>query len=176
MLRIGKNLGVMATAVLLLASTGCGSPKLYPVKGKIALEGKPMKGGGAITFMPVSDQAAKAASGTIDEEGNYELMTEKPGDGSMPGEFRVVINQTVEQEGEGGSDESKRVVKASMVVAEADRIPQIYGDAYESPLRATVEAKDLNEFNFDLKRRVVDPSRPPGAMRNLDFSRTYASR
>jgi hypothetical protein len=166
----------MAIAVLVLAVAGCGGPKLYPVKGRITLEGKPMKGGGAITFMPVSDQTAKLASGTIDENGNYELMTEKPGDGSMPGEFRVVINQTVEEEGEGGSDESKRVEKASLVVPEADRIPQIYGDAYESPLRATVEAKDLNEFNFDLKRRVVDPSRPPGAMRNLDFSRTYASR
>ena len=32
-------------------------------------------------------------------------------------------------------------------------IPEIYADHENSPLRATVEAKSLNELNFDMKRK-----------------------
>ena len=52
-----------------------------------------MKGGGAISFVPTSNQPGKAAGGEIKDDGTYELMTHKPGDGSMAGDFRVTITQ-----------------------------------------------------------------------------------
>lgn len=169
------RVGAVIAIGFALASAGCGGTKVYPVKGKVTFDGKPMKGGGSIAFMPMTSQEGKTAGGTIDPDGNYELMTNKPGDGSMPGEFRVVINQVVEDEPEAVGDGEGGLRKPKVLVASPDRIPEIYGDAYNSPLRATVQTED-NEINFDLKRNLEIPGRPPGAMRRLDFRRTYASR
>lgn len=151
---------VAATAV---ACAGCGgSSKVYPVKGTVKFEGKPMKGGGAISFVPTGGQSGKAAGGEIKEDGTYELMTHKPGDGSMTGDFRVVILQSTDRE-PGQTTDGERTGKSVSVVGEADRIPAIYADPTQSPLTAKVEAKE-NAIDFDLKR---DAGRPviKGAMR-----------
>jgi hypothetical protein len=78
-------------------------------------------------------------------------MTHKPGDGSMTGKFRVVIVQVTEEEPEATPDGSAPV-KRKPSLPLADRIPEKYASPIESPLTATVEAKD-NEINFDLKRQ-----------------------
>jgi hypothetical protein len=111
-----------------------------------------MKGGGSISFVPKDGQAGKAAGGEIKEDGTYELMTHKPGDGSMVGDFRVVIHQSTERE-PGQTKDGERVGRAISVVPAADRIPAIYADAMNSPLTAKVEAK-ANEINLDLKRNA----------------------
>ncbi len=172
-----QSASIGASAVLLLFMTGCGGgADLYPVKGQVTLDGKPMKGGGSIAFMPLTNQEGKTAGGIIDENGNYELTTNEPGDGSMIGEFRIVITQTVEEEPEATPDGTKPVA-ASAALAAGDRIPLVYGDPDHSPLKAKVEAKDLNEINFDLDKGARGPGPAPGeAMRGLDLRRTYASR
>jgi hypothetical protein len=142
------------------------------VKGKITLEGKPMRGGGSISFMPLTSQEGKAGGGEIDADGNYVLTTNKQGDGSMTGEFRVVIQQVVEVEPEATAD-GTRAAKSVMSVAPEDRIPGIYADPHNSPLRAKVEAKD-NVIDFDLKKNADPEGRPPGAMRLFDLPRSYA--
>jgi hypothetical protein len=163
------RLGVVLAA---LAAAGCGGSKAYPVKGKVTYEGKPMKGGGSISFVPTAKQEGKAAGGEIKEDGTYELMTNKPGDGSMPGEFRVVISQVTEREPENTDDDGKAAPKKPLLLAEADRIPEIYSDAYKSPLTAKVEAKD-NVLDFDLKRDAGGP-RIEGAMRHNPLRDTFA--
>jgi hypothetical protein len=158
---MGRHRILLAGAsILLLGAVGCGGTKVYPVRGKVTFEGKQLKGGGSIAFMPTGKQDGKAAGGEIAEDGTYILMTHKPGDGSMAGEFRVVITQVVEREPDSTRD-GEKAGKAVSVVTKEDRIPAVYGDAYNSPLTAKVEAKD-NQIDFDLKRNVPGANGTPG--------------
>jgi hypothetical protein len=144
------------SGLLFLAFVGCGPSgqvKVYPVKGKITFAGKPMVGGGSIALIPLADQPGKTAGGMVKEDGTYELETYKPGDGSMVGDFRVVINQVTVKEPTPTPDGSAAPPSAGFAVAEADRIPAVYGDLQSSPLTAKIEAKPLNELDFDLKRQ-----------------------
>jgi hypothetical protein len=152
---------------LLLGAAGCGpgKVKVYPVKGQITLDGKPMVGGGVITFIPIGNQRGQGPGGEIAADGSYTLTTHKPGDGSMEGEFRVLILQTTEREPEPTRD-GEKAAKPPPGVAEADRIPLIYSDPLTSPLKAKVEAKASNELNFQLKRSEGANIRPPGARGN----------
>jgi hypothetical protein len=129
---------------------GCGEA-LYPVKGKITFEGKPIEGGGSISFIPLGTQ--KAAAGDLSEDSSFQLMTNKPGDGAMVGDYRVVVYQIVETEGERVGDGEKRKAKAGKIVPMDQRIPAIYSDDYNSPVTAKVEAKNPNEITIDLKRK-----------------------
>jgi hypothetical protein len=134
---------------------GCGPSgqvKVYPVKGRVNYEGQPMVGGGAISFVPLTDQAGKTAAGTIKPDGTYELGTYTAADGSMAGEFRVIIFQETAKEPVAQPDGSAPLPAAPSDVAPAQRIPLVYAKDRESPLRATVETK-ANEINFDLKRQ-----------------------
>jgi hypothetical protein len=146
--------------VLLAASAaaGCGGGNVtvYPVKGKVNFEGKAMRGGGAISLVPLSKQEGKAAGGEIAEDGSFQLTTYKPGDGSMAGEFRVVIHQSVFKEPESSRD-GEKAARAAEAVAPADRIPTIYSDPQNSPLKAKVEAGKPNELNLELKRDAGPP-------------------
>ena len=153
---------LLCAVVCALLAGGCGSASVYPVKGNVTLDGKPMKGGGSIALMPLGNEAGKAAGGEIKEDGTFELTTHKPGDGSMVGEFRVVIHQSTEREPDATKDGEKSG-KSVTVVGPADRIPAIYSDPANSPLRVKIEAKG-NELQLELKR---DAGPPPikGAMR-----------
>jgi hypothetical protein len=134
---------------------GCGSsgnPPVYPVKGKITFEGQPMKGGGAITLFPTGGQVGAQSGGEIKEDGTYELTTYELGDGSIPGDFRVVITQVTVKEPTPVADGSAPIPADGPNVAPADQIPTIYGDYTNSPLTAKVEEKP-QEINFDLKRQ-----------------------
>jgi hypothetical protein len=145
---------VAATAVVVLLA-GCspsGQVKVYPVKGRVTYQGKPMVGGGAITFVPKSDQAGKAPGGTIKPDGTYELGTYTESDGAMAGEFRVIIFQQIAQEREAAPDGSAPTATASLSVAPADQIPKVYSSDRDSPLAAKVEPKS-NEIDFELKRQ-----------------------
>jgi hypothetical protein len=160
---------VAGVAAIAVACAGCGGSTKPPVKGTVKFEGKPMKGGGAISFMPTGGQAGKAAGGEIQADGTYELMTNKPGDGSMVGDFRVVIHQSTDREPDPTKD-GERSGKAVSVVSAADRIPLVYADPTKSPLTAKVEAKE-NTIDFDLKRDAAPPDNK-GAMRRPDRLRT----
>jgi hypothetical protein len=142
-------------AIVVLAAAGCspsGQVKTYPVKGRVTFEGKPMQGGGAISLIPTTDQRGKTAAGTIKPDGSYLLGTYHEADGSMAGEFRVIIFQETVKEVAPAADGTAPSAAASSTVAPADRIPVVYASDRQSPLTATIEPK-ANEINFDLKRQ-----------------------
>jgi hypothetical protein len=144
---------VLVNFVLLLGGcTPSGQVKTYPVKGKVTFEGKPMVGGGAISLVPLTDQPGKTAGGTIEADGSYVLGTYQADDGSMAGEFRVVIYQETVKEGKAAPDGSAPAATAAIDVPVADRIPIVYADTAKSPLTAKIEAKP-NVIEFELKRQ-----------------------
>jgi hypothetical protein len=147
MTRWGGWLGV---SVLLVGVLGCSKP-VHPVRGTVTFEGKPLPGGGVITFLPIDGETEKVANGTIAADGSYRLTTSKPDDGARPGEYRVVITQTVDQEPQPTPDGTP-IPTLELSVPASDRIAPIYADHYQSPLTATVEGRSGNEINFDLKR------------------------
>jgi hypothetical protein len=128
---------------------GCGQPA-YQVKGKVMFDGKPMVGGGSITFIPIGKQ--RMAGGEIAPDGSYSLSSVKPGDGAMVGDYKVAITQVTNKEPEPTPDGQKPKA-ASPGLPPADRIPSIYADHVQTPLTAKVEAKSSHEINFDLKRQ-----------------------
>jgi hypothetical protein len=143
-------------AAWIAALVGCGGGDqvdVYPVKGLVKYQGKPMVGGGSIAFIPTTSQEAKAAGGIIKEDGTYEMTTYEEGDGSAPGNYRVVIHQVVVSEPPATQDGQAPVAAAGSTVPQADQIPPIYSDTFNSPLTAKVEAIDSNEINFELTKQ-----------------------
>lgn len=144
-------------ALFAIFLVGCGSAgddvKVFPVKGVVTFGGKPMVGGGSIALIPMTETKGKTAGGEIKADGTYVLGTYTADDGSMPGEFRVVITQIVFQEPKPSADGAPPPPPAALAVPEADRIPAVYSSHQESPLKAKVEAKPANELNFDLQRQ-----------------------
>lgn len=81
---------------ILIGLSGCGSPgkgKLYPVQGKVTLDGAPLAGG-QIAFHPDGEKGNKSRSvptGAIGSDGTYKLSTDgKPG--APPGPYKVTVN------------------------------------------------------------------------------------
>jgi hypothetical protein len=144
--------GIVAAS---LAAAGCSSDDVavYPVRGTVTFEGRPLPGGGAIDFIPLTRQEGKTAGGTIAADGTYRLSTYNDGDGSMVGEFRVVITQVTDQE-PPNTEDGEAPATAPPGLPAADRIPTIYSDPQNSPLTAKVEAKSENVFDFPLTRNV----------------------
>ncbi|MDZ4684087.1 MAG: hypothetical protein SH850_03300 [Planctomycetaceae bacterium] len=155
------NCFTLLAAVLVTSAIGCGKSDnvtVYPVKGTVMFNGKPMLGGGSIAFIPTTSQKGKAAGGTILEDGSFVMTTYREGDGSMPGTFRVIVTQSVYQEPENtGDSDGTTTVKPKEPIAEvdkADRIPMIYADGVNSPATVTIEAKP-NDLTIELENAGV---------------------
>ncbi|MEX2168315.1 MAG: hypothetical protein WD851_03320 [Pirellulales bacterium] len=118
--------------------TGCGQTSSHlPVTGIVKFsDGTVPKGDiASITFQPTAaGPGTKGASGNIGADGSFELRTVKPGDGALPGDYRVTVH--VMQ----GYPDGKSMV--------AD----IYTRASATPLNATVAAGAENHFDFTVER------------------------
>jgi hypothetical protein len=134
----------------LLGCGGGGQDKVYPVTGKITYKGEPMKGGGSIAFIPIEDRKGKSPGGVVNPDGTFAMGTYTLSDGSMPGTWRVVINQETVAEPQSVADGSgKKNPKSVQLVEPAFKIPYKYSDMMNTPLTATVKEEN-NVINFDL--------------------------
>jgi hypothetical protein len=120
-------------AILVGCCWGCGSgsavpPSLISVKGKVTYKGQPVTKG-IVRFEP--DGFGRMATGELQSDGTFELSTLKPGDGAVPGEHRVTVNEL-----------DKSLAK--------NRALKKYASANISGLKAEV-SPEKHEFTFDLK-------------------------
>lgn len=123
----------MAMLSLMPLCCGCGSSDgRLAVAGTVKYaDGSAPKGETAqIWFEPVAE--GRPASGTIEDDGSFTLMTERPGDGVAPGQYKVVL----------------KVWKNYRQQIPA--VPKPYTDAATTPLEATVD-DDHVEFDFVVK-------------------------
>lgn len=119
------------TVVLVI---GCGGVETLPVTGTVKnKDGSAVAGqqGGKVLFMPI--EAGKAASGSVEADGTFTMMTETPGDGMKPGKYKVVLQLWKDY-------------RAGTLA-----VPKEYGDAATTPLEATVDA-DNNHFDFVIEK------------------------
>jgi hypothetical protein len=93
-----RTLSAEHLAVLVLASlAGCGTNNSLTkqVRGQVTMEDAPPPAEGKITFAPIegaSTHPRRPASGDFDTTGTFTLTTFTPGDGIIPGKYRVNIN------------------------------------------------------------------------------------
>jgi hypothetical protein len=75
-------------ALALLA--GCGGGR-YPVHGRVVYEdGSPLTEGTVVGEM-VEGETRVMAQGSVKSDGTFSWGTQRPGDGALPGKYRVVV-------------------------------------------------------------------------------------
>ena len=158
---LGAALVFAAVCVL-----GCGGgtgegPATVPVTGTVTLDGTPVEGA-TVSFSP-EDKANRAATGLTDSDGRFELGTIQPGDGAMPGSYKVAISKTSGAAAGPPASQEEAMKRAQEQMASGglgrrpapvkDELPAIYKNAQTSKLTATVTQDGDNEFEFKLSRR-----------------------
>ena len=147
----------LAVAVTgLVTVLGCGDDsglaKRYSVSGTVNYNGKPVEKG-TITFTP-SVEGGRAASGDI-ADGSYSLTTVTPGDGAIPGAYKVTVmakeidTTKLKEVAKGGQFHHDKDFAKANKTAKA-LIPPKYQLASTSDLTAEVKASS-NTIPFELK-------------------------
>ena len=143
-----KSLSLVSIICLLAGCTT--SSDMSPVSGTVKSDGKLLTEG-EVAFHPAG--GGRPSYGTIQDDGSYQLMTKKLGDGVSPGSYRVTIkaekrlkptqtkpaNMTPEEELDFIPDPGKLVLS----------FPEKYSSINTTTLTAEVEAGKTNEINFD---------------------------
>ena len=127
----------LGLAVVWLGVSGCSDEQwapaikdaAFPVKGKVLLPGGKPLTAGRIEFIPVKEPGL-LAYGRIGADGTFALQTRSPGDGAIPGEYKVRIMVPEKRE-------FSRLAR--------------YRDEDSSHLRVTVRAEPYNLSDFRLQ-------------------------
>lgn len=136
-------------ALVLLVVGGCSRdrrpplPKTFPVTGIVSFDGKPLSGA-TVMFNPTAGDGHGSIALT-DATGRYKLTTFKPGDGVVPGDYKVAITKI--ELGGSRSDSPTAVAPDPKNV-----LPAKYADDSTSGITAIVEAKPDNVFDFALTK------------------------
>ncbi|MHC5541947.1 hypothetical protein ACYOEI_27320 [Singulisphaera rosea] len=152
-----RSFDALALTAGLVFCWGCGGDEgigtRYPVRGTVTYKGAPLEKG-TINFQALTPEG-RGASGDI-QGGEYSLTTQTPGDGALPGKYRVSIIareadfssiQTTSKK-QGGTLPSKKDL--GKVFQKAKRlIPAKYESPAASGLDAEVKEQS-NTFNYPL--------------------------
>lgn len=94
--------------------TGCGEGR-SPVRGQVTYaDGTPLSWG-TVVFEGNEGGKAVMARGDIQEDGTFTMGTEKPGDGVVPGKYRVLVTTPASSEGGPPLGERDRTVRGPTV-------------------------------------------------------------
>jgi hypothetical protein len=121
-------------AILAIGCGGGGSGDALQVTGTVKnADGSTLdlSQGGLVLFMPVGE--GTAATGNLNADGSFSMMTKQPGDGMKPGAYKVLL-------------QIWKDYRAGTLA-----VPQQYGDASTTPLEATVDA-DHTHFDFQVEK------------------------
>jgi hypothetical protein len=140
----GRLLSAAIIAAWVAACAGCGnSSGLYPVSGKVLVNGEPAVGATVTFVRKGSAEPFKEPTpqGVVGEDGTFTLSG-PGGDGAPAGDYVVLVEW---KEGAGAKRGRAPALSAP------DRLKKKYLDPNKPQLTATVEAKSNNLPPFDLK-------------------------
>lgn len=129
------------------AQRGEGKPQAVPAGGVVLYNQQPVADA-TVIFHPQAE-GGQGATARTDASGKFQLMTYQPGDGAVPGEYLVTVSK-VEVPGAGLAEAPVEDDPAAATAEEIWHIPQRYGDAGSSDLKATVAPQGENQFTFEL--------------------------
>jgi len=152
---------VVAVTVAFLTA-GCGGddggkskrPKLAKVTGKVLYNGNPVEGA-TVAFH--AEGAPRAAQGTTDSAGRFELMMYDPGDGAVVGDNVVTISKVAGMGPAKAGQSPTEMYGEYMKKKEAGQdplagtLPEKYKDPATSPQKQNVTAGGPNDFTIELK-------------------------
>jgi hypothetical protein len=127
-----RSLPLAVSLSVLLGCTGGDGPKMAPVKGTVHMNGKPLANVG-VTFLP--EGKGPIASGNSNDQGEFVLMTTRPGDGASIGTHKVAFGSAQEGPKKPG----------------APTIPEKYAMPDTTDITAEVKPNQTNVFTFELK-------------------------
>ena len=92
---VSRAVWALSATVAVLALAGCGRSgparvAVYPVQGKVEVNGKPAAGA-VVILHPKGDPAAPAARGEVKEDGTFVAGTYASGDGAAEGDYIVTV-------------------------------------------------------------------------------------
>lgn len=156
-----RNFATPVLLAALLAIAGCSaSPSLegtVPASGTVTQADAPVDGA-TVIFAPVNasgPNANRAASGITDASGHFTLQTLKPGDGAMPGDYKVSITKKETVGKEYTTEEANAYYNEHKQPPPAPEVKHLLPEKYARPsssgLTASVKAGDKNEFTFNLE-------------------------
>ena len=140
-------------AAALLA--GCGSeedkwtaerPKPAPAGGTVQYKGEAVEGA-TVVFVPQGH--TQAATAQTDASGKFQLQTYEPGDGAVPGEYKVTVRKV---ETPAAPPETE-ITNPNDTTAPQHRslIPERYSNVQQTDLTASVKEGAENNFTLELK-------------------------
>jgi len=142
-LRAPRAAIAVALAALVLTFPACsdGRKKVYPVHGRILVDGKPAPEA-IVVFRPVDDTGLDRVNpaGQADADGRFELSSYVKGDGAPPGEYLVSIEWR----------ERSGFMKTNF--DGPDRLKGKYYDPQKTGFRVTVENQPLELPPYELKK------------------------
>lgn len=161
----------MCGALLLFIGCGPGGvgggdqKKVYPVTGKITLNGAAVAGA-TVTFSP--KQGQPVATGRTNSSGEYALTTYDANDGAAEGDYVVLVTKSAAPASDSSAGDSQHDAMTSgggggapgghgagsggEDEAGGSLLPEKYSDTGQSGLTATVSTdSSKNKFDFDLK-------------------------
>jgi hypothetical protein len=133
--------GLAALGIALLVGCG-GSGGTFATTGTVTYKGQPVKNV-SVTFTPTQGQIAH---GTTNDSGKFKLTTSKPGDGALPGTYKVTLSL--------GPDAPVPPMPGTPEAAnykpEPPPFPVKYANPQTSDLNMTVEKGKANDFDLKL--------------------------
>ena len=136
--RLARLVAAVAFSALVV---GCGSkgPVLYPVSGKVLVNGKAPEHA-TVVFHPAGASGPDAVRprGKVGADGSFTLTSYETGDGAPAGEYRVTVELWLSS---GKADEGP-----------SSRLPARFAKPETSGLTATVAAGPTELKPFELKR------------------------
>jgi hypothetical protein len=132
---------------LVFTAGGCSSSNRGAVKGKVTVNGEPLKEG-QLSFIPLDPRLGPSAGAPV-TNGAYQIDAVR---GPLPGEYQVQINafrKTGKKTWDGMGDENAAAGQKNLVEEIEAFIPSKYNTA--SDLRATIKAGEVNIYDFDIK-------------------------
>jgi hypothetical protein len=151
---------LLAFVTIAALAIGCGGepvakrPKLAKTKGKVLYNGNPVEGA-TVAFH--GEGAPRAATGTTDSAGRFELTTFDTGDGAVIGDHVVTVSKVVGMGSTKAGQDPTAMYGEYLKKKEAGvdpmkgALPEIYKDPKTSPQKNHVTAEGPNDFTIELK-------------------------
>ena len=83
-----------ALCLLIIAGCGRAAPEMVPTRGKVTLDGGEWPKPGALYFSPLKPAEGfpgRPGVGQFDTDGTFTVTTRDPGDGLIPGTYRIAV-------------------------------------------------------------------------------------
>lgn len=144
---------VPSIGILLVTIAGCGQvdslkvPDLYPVTGKVTLDGEPLVGA-TLSFLPKDDTVGQVVTGTSTEGGNYSLVYSNGEPGCPAGQYQVYISKLTMPDGSPIPEG-----KTAADVGAVDAVPARYRSMDNIGGSIMIPAGGKTDLNFELKSK-----------------------